>query len=286
MISNSNRKQLASEALKASAALRKKLGYDLSSPVNIYDLCERSLVPVRFVEINMEGMYIHLGEGVKPTIFISVLRPFHRKVYTCAHEFGHHHFGHGMNVDDISTSDGSYTNEEFLADTFASFLLMPPVGLKGAFIKRRLTFENITSIDCFLVACSFGVGYSTLVKHLLSNSYIEKTKADFLLRKSVKSIKQDIVGEDITTSLYVIDKHFSGKTIDVETSSYIVLPNDVVVEDEGSVEKIKNVFNGTLYKCLRPGITRVYALSVDWSCFMRIQKFQYVGLSRYRHLSD
>ncbi len=281
-----DRKRLASDALKSAASLRKKLGYDLSSPVNIYDLCERAEVPVRFVEINMEGMYVHLGEGIKPTILISALRPFHRKIYTCAHELGHHHFGHGMTVDEVSSSNAGYTHEEFLVDAFAGYLLMPPVGLKGAFIKRNLNFETITSLDCFVVACSFGVGYSTLIKHLLFNSYISQFKADSLLKVSLKKLKQSIISEDIKETLFVIDEYFPGKTLDIETSSYIVLPHGIVAEDERFLKEKKQISTGTLYQAVNTGMSRLYSKYNDWSCFVRIQNYEYVGLSRYRHLSN
>lgn len=286
MINSSNRKRLAAEALKASANVRKKFGYDLSSPVNIYDLCERAEVSVRFVEINMEGMYVNLGEGVKPTIFVSALRPFHRKIYTCAHEYGHHYFGHGMTVDEITESDGEYTPEEFLVDTFASYLLVPPLGLKGVFIKRNINLEKITPAECFAVACSFGVGYSTMVKHLQFNDCITKAQSNNLLRASLKSMKQELMGENKSGSLFFFDKKTSGRTIDIETNSWVLLPSDIIVEQEKFLTKYKVVDMGTIYQASNPGIVRVYTLSEDWSYFVRIQKQEYIGLSKYRHLAE
>jgi Zn-dependent peptidase ImmA (M78 family) len=286
VISNVNRAHLAREALTASSKLRKRYGYDLSSPLNIIDLCETAGVPVRFVDINMEGMYVQLGEGVKSTIFISALRPFHRKIYTCAHEFGHHYFGHGFSVDQITNSPSGYSAEEFLVDTLASYLLLPPIGLNAAFLKRKIQFEKATAIDCFTIASCFGVGYSTMINHLSFNAQIGKTKATQLLRQPLKAIKASIAGEDLGATLFVFDGHTANRTIDMETTGYILFPTDVELEETTNLLFYKHVSLGNLYKAVQPGLTRVFSTSNDWSCFVRIQQFQYVGLGKFRHLSN
>jgi len=286
MINNVQRKQLAREALQLSSSIRKKVGYDSFSTLNIFDLCEAIDVPVRFVDINMEGMYVQMGEGVKPTILISALRPFHRKVFTCAHELGHHVFGHGFTIDDVVRSGGHYTNEEFLVDAFGSYLLMPPLGIKSAMSKRGLDFQHLDPIDCLRISSSFGVGYATLINHLYFNGHIGKDKSENLLGTSLKSLKQSILGKSVSETLFVIDKHFSNKTIDIEVSGLILLPRDFEVENEDLLKSKTEVLEGMIYEAVSPGITRVYSRYSEWSSFVRIQAYQYVGLSRFRHLSD
>ncbi len=281
-----DRRQLAQEALIASSKIRKRYKFDMSSPLSMFDLADEAGVPVRFVNINMEGMYVHIGEGIKPTILISALRPFHRKVFTCAHEYGHHYFGHGLTVDEILSSDGSYNKNEFLVDTFASYLLMPPLGIKKAFSLRQLTFETATALDCFAIACSFGVGYSTFINHLKFNGHISHEQASCLLKQQPKKIKEFITGRNTPESVFFVDEHFLNKTIDVETTGYIVLPKDVVVEEKKYLKFCKELEHGALYQVLIPGFTRIYSNSRNWHCFLRIQTFQYIGLAKYRHLSD
>jgi len=285
VISNVNRAQLAKEALTASSKLRKRYGYDLSAPVNIFDLCDMAGVPVRFVDINMEGMYVQLGEGVRSMIFVSALRPFHRKIYTCAHEFGHHYFGHGFSVDQITSSPGGYSEEEFLVDTLASFLLLPPIGLKAAFAKRNIEINKATAIDCFMIASCFGVGYSTMINHLAFNAHIGELQASRLLRQSLKAIKSSIAGEDLGATLFAFDRHAANRTIDMETTGFILFPTDVEIEETANLVFYKHVPLGNLYKAIQSGITRVYSTTKDWSCFVRIQQFKYVGLGKFRHLS-
>lgn len=286
MIKQSTKIALATEALTASAKLRKKYGYDAFSPICIFDFCEKAGVSARFVDIDMEGIYVNLGEGLKPTILISALRPFHRKVYTCAHEFGHHHFGHGMTVEKMTKTTGGYNEDEFLVDAFASYLLMPPMGLKGTFNKRKIELIKVTPSDCLAVACYFGVGYSTLINQLNFNSYITDAQATTLLKNQPKSIKQNILGDKFSNTFFLVDENFKTTPIDVETKSLLLLPTDVEVDDEAYMKAVKNVAGGIVYEVVKPGISRLHSEEREWSAFVRIQKFEYVGLTKFRHLAD
>jgi FixJ family two-component response regulator len=53
---------------------------------------------VRFNNINMEGVY---RRGLPPRIHLSARRPLPRRAYNCAHELGHHVFGHGSSIDEL-----------------------------------------------------------------------------------------------------------------------------------------------------------------------------------------
>src|SRR5262245_7427423 len=119
-----DRRQLAHDAMIAAIKVRQSLGLDLVRPVCVYDICERMKVTVRFNAINMEGMYDRLP---KPRIHLSALRPLVRRNFNCAHELGHHVFGHGSTIDELR-ADGQADDEspkEVLANYFAAFLLLP-----------------------------------------------------------------------------------------------------------------------------------------------------------------
>ena len=92
------RKRLVMQGMQASITERTQAGIDLKSPTCIYSLCETHGVNVRFNDINMEGMY---DRQPKPRIHISALRPLARRAFTCAHELGHHVFGHGSTIDEL-----------------------------------------------------------------------------------------------------------------------------------------------------------------------------------------
>src|SRR5438874_13211824 len=106
----------------------------------------------------MEGTYL---KSDPPRILISALRPLFRRVFNCAHELGHHVFGHGSTIDELQ-EDGqekpAFEPNEFLVNAFAGFLLMPPLAVRRAFTLRGWRPETATPEQCFIVACSLGVG--------------------------------------------------------------------------------------------------------------------------------
>ena len=94
-----SRTDLAKRALEKSLEIREEYGYDFRSPLCVYELADRARVTVRFVDdVSMEGVYASLA---KPKILISSLRPAGRRAFTCAHELGHHFFGHGSTIDEL-----------------------------------------------------------------------------------------------------------------------------------------------------------------------------------------
>ncbi len=126
-------------AAKKTEHVRIKLSLRSLQPVNVFDVCEELGVRVRFLDVSMEGMYFSQAGGKNPAIIISSQRPLPRRVYTCAHELGHHLFGHGTKVDPLEEGlpdGGTYNEEERLVDTFAGLLLMPIAGVQAEF-KRR-----------------------------------------------------------------------------------------------------------------------------------------------------
>ena len=71
--------------------VRTRAGLGLEEAVCVYDLAEHLGIEVRFTDIpSMEGMYYLASE---PSIILSSLRPPGRRVFTCAHELGHHSNG-------------------------------------------------------------------------------------------------------------------------------------------------------------------------------------------------
>ena len=133
----SARRRLAQAALAMSLDVRAlpQLDFDTRVPVDIYEVCHSLGVPVQFVDINFEGMYVKHPRR----ILISALRPYPRRVFTCAHELGHHVFGHGATIDELVETTGTGPDvdpKEVLVQLFAGFMLMPVLGVSRAFSSR------------------------------------------------------------------------------------------------------------------------------------------------------
>jgi Zn-dependent peptidase ImmA (M78 family) len=279
-----DRRKNANRAIQLAAAVRQRTGATQHLPICIYDVCEKLNVAVRFIDNNMEGMY---QKGNRPQIYLSSKRPLARRAFNCAHELGHHEFGDGSSIDVLQENalTPSWDDpKEFLADSFAAHILMPIVGLRGAFNSRGLNCETATPTQLYVIACDFGVGYATLVTHLSTGlRMITVSRAAELKRWSPKTIRASLLGEDTKASLVVAGANRFNSRIDVEVGTLVLLPREAVV-DADKLRPVRQLKNGSLFEATKPGIAQIR--TSKWAAFARIARAEYMGLARYRHLED
>jgi Zn-dependent peptidase ImmA (M78 family) len=281
-----DRRALANRAMQAAITTRAKGQLDQHSPICIYGLCETLGVVVRFNKINMEGMY---QRGAPPRIHLSARRPLPRRAYNAAHELGHHVFGHGSSIDELREDAKEHPWEdpkEFLADTYAGFILMPTMGLRGAFTARGWSPETSTPVQMFTIACDFGVGYATLLTHLSASvNMISRAQAAVLQRTKPKALRAQILGVPTPEPLIVADRHRAGPTLDAEVKMLLLLPPGTKTTGD-SLAYERDLAGGRLFRAVRPGIAQASTDSSAWSVFVRVAPEEYVGLAQYRHLED
>jgi Zn-dependent peptidase ImmA (M78 family) len=285
-LSLSSRRTLSTQGMHESIRARAKTDAGLTGPLCIYKLCEAHGVVVRFVDVNMEGMY---QRSATPRIFISSLRPVARRAFNCAHELGHHLFGHGSTVDQLyeerSKEDRDQPNE-ILVNAFAAFALMPTLGLRDAFTRRKLNPGQATPEQLFAVASNFGVGYSTLVNHMAYGvETISPLRANELLKSSPKTIRASLLGAPTDAPLVVADEHWNANTLDLEVDALVLLPTGVSVDATVLAPK-GTAGSMELFQALAPGIRRATVPGTQWATFIRVSRKRYVGLAKYRHLED
>ena len=248
-----NRRALATQAMQAATATRAKAGLDQSSPICIYGMCETLGVKVRFNDINMEGMY---QRGVPPRIHLSARRPLPRRAYNCAHELGHHVFGHGSSIDELredAKAESWEDPKEFLADTFAGFTLMPIIGLRRAFSVRAWTPETATPMQMFTIACEFGVGYTTLLTHLAAGlNMLSRGRAAALQRVTPKALRMNILDALTPEPLIVADRHRAAPTLDVEVKTLLLFPPGATATGGGLAFE-RDLAAGRLFRAVKPG---------------------------------
>jgi len=283
---NIQKQGLAEQAKQKAINTRVAAGLDLKSPICVYALCDRLGLTVRFVDISMEGLYL---QNVEPKILLSALRPLTRRVFTCGHELGHHVFGHGSTLDNLienSERENCLQPEEFLADSFAGFLLMPIIGIRKAFASRGWSAESATPEQFFTVACCFGVGYETLITHMTySLKMVTALKANALLRIKPKTIREQVLGYSTLHPLIIADPKWEMPTIDAEVGSSLLLPAGTEASNDAILYK-NDYQKGRVFIANRPGIVRVYCQDKDWAVFVRVSAYQFVGLSQYRHFEE
>lgn len=277
---------LAREAQDKSLEVREEAGIPFGTPLNVYDLCEllQPRVRVRFADYSMEGCYCRSD---RPLIEVSALRPLGRRVFNTAHELGHHELGHpGMRLDEHFEEGKAYEDsdpDEFAANAFAGFLLMPKIGVRQAFSMRGWSISNPEPEHAFVVACHFGVGYETLVNHLAYGlRAIRHAQAQQMKKVHLPAIRRALLGTPSPGRLWVADRHYRMPTLDTEVGTMLLLP-------EGSTPEFNNIVHtgdlatGRVFSAVRTGITRVEAAE-GWAVMVRVARYQYSGWSTNRHL--
>ena len=283
-MNQSNRRELAMQAVSQSLKVRKRAKCSLTHPISVYDLCERLGVAVLLQDIpSMEGLYMPEAQP-KPTIILSSLRPTGRKAITCGHELGHHEFKHGKQWDELKEDRSKarrFEPEEYLADMFSSYLQMPKGAVESAFRLRRLSPDRCTSEQIFCLSTYFGVSYEAFVTHLERTlSLISMKRASELMSSSPKVLRQSLLGESCPQGLVVADHHWVERAIDVEVGDTILLPINTIVEG-ACIENLNSTSQNTVFTAIKPGIGRVVDSS-GWCSFIRVMKKGFVGLAIFR----
>jgi len=92
----SNR-QIILSAAGVALRVRQDVGIPPTDAVCAFDLAERLGLEVWFQDVpSMEAVYVRQPA---PTIVVTSLRPAGRRAFNCAHELGHHVFGHEAQLD-------------------------------------------------------------------------------------------------------------------------------------------------------------------------------------------
>jgi IrrE N-terminal-like domain len=280
-----SREQLARIALRSALELRRKAGVPRDEPICIYDFAESLGMEVWFVGgASFAGMY---PKGYK-RVFVPAERPPGRRAFTCAHELGHWRFDHGSRVEEIDFDRADHEiPEELLANTFASYLLMPRHAVLDAFARRGIQPAAADPVDIYSVACQLGVGYDTLLKHLRwSMNLLSLARLTDLSAVPPKEIRRSVLGTTTAGHLILAGSAWRKVPIDIEVGDFAVLPLSIrlVGSSAGVVEES---LYGTVVEALRPGLTQAVVDDPNgFAAMIRVSRRQFTGRGAYRHLED
>jgi Zn-dependent peptidase ImmA (M78 family) len=278
------RRRLALRASTTALRIRQKAQIAPHQPCNVFDVADGHGVEVRFAPLpSAEGVY---SPG-KPVIIVSSLRPAGRQAFTCAHELGHHAYGHGEQFDELIEERGKdrrFDPKEFEADCFASALLMPRTAILKGLSERGWSSKTLTPEQAYTLASWLGVGYGTLIANMhWGMGFLSPDQATALEKVKLPQIRKSILGQECRDHLVVVDAVWSGRAIDAQVDDLILLPPGAL---EGAVvEPVRVIAAGCLVRAIRPGVGR--AISADGTAhFVRVGRKQYAGLARFRHLEE
>lgn len=278
----SDRRSLFRQAMQAASALRDTTGFDQFSPADPYAAAAQLGVKVVFLGASMEGFYF---KGSPARILLSSLRPVPRRAFTCAHELGHHWFGHGSTIDQLQEDERPDASkpDEVLANGVAAFFLMPTVGLRGAFARRNWSMATANPLQIFIVSCEFGVGYLTLLNHISYTLREVSTARRAELEKwTPQRIRRELL-EDEYNSFLVLDAHSEAATFDVEKGAAVLLPLGGYA-DSGALVHVRSLPRYELYCAAKRGIASITGAAQ--ACEIRVMPKPYEGPASNRFLED
>lgn len=271
--------------MRAALKVRCSAGIPFQDALCVFDLAEELEVEVRFTDIpSMEAVYV---KEPGPLIVVSSLRPAGRRAFNCAHELGHHIFGHGSRVDEVREENAPkrLDPEEFAADCFAGYLLMPNLAVRRGFAERKWLPHSAEALQVYTVASWLGVGYSTLISHMRSSlGLLGPTDAERLLGTTPKQLRQAILGDLNCGELVIADGQWTGRAIDVQVGDIIVAPRGTTVEGQ-CAEILEDVKAGAVVAARSPGLGQVLD-HTGWAAFVRVSRAGFVGRCAYRHFEE
>lgn len=282
-----HRADLAGDAYREALRLRVKTGRASNMPVCPFDLADQIGVEVRYVDIpTLEAMYVEDGE---PKILVSADRPAGRQRFSCAHELGHHVYGHGtrFSCHDLSPQQRrSVSEDEYIAQAFAGYLLLPKAAVRYAFMVRGWDPRVAVVEQYYTVASWLGVSFEALVTHCEVGLRL-LTRSDAMSLHSMKlpNLRQQITGQAISGHLAVVDSFSTESATDLRVGDFVLAPTGSHAIG-GAIMVQAEMAAGALFRARRPGLSGIQLPSPSGLCTVRVARAGYVGRAIFRHLED
>ncbi|MFI5882039.1 ImmA/IrrE family metallo-endopeptidase [Streptomyces sp. NPDC051554] len=133
-----------------------------------------------------------------PAVLLNAALDVITQRHTAAHELGHHRLHHRSTYDqDLDPAarwgDGSWPQEEKVAEAFAAWFLMPRPAVLAA--AGRIAGGRPRSPEhAYLVARALGTSYAGTVRHLVRLSLLHGNQADQWLKITPAALKSSLVG--------------------------------------------------------------------------------------------
>ena len=173
-----------------AAMLRKRLGEDSSSPINIVAMAQaiEGLTIVYYpLGENLSGMCIKGQEG-NNLIAINSSMTLGRQRFSLAHEFYHLYFDENM-ISVCAKKINSGKEIERSADMFASYFLMPDAALQvmAEKLASRHPDEELSLNDVIRIEQYFGVSHQAAVYRLMHTPFVSEAAGNSFLGEAVRS---------------------------------------------------------------------------------------------------
>lgn len=195
-----NWKTASTVSLNASAKALRKWEIPTNSWIDVFDVPKALGVFLMFRPMGKLGAAVISEPGSRAGIIVNSNHPLSKQRYSVAHELGHIYFNHPTTVDvaDIfeSAPPNLKTKEEKLAESFASWFLMPP-SLMDSYTAERGIKRIDTPAEAYQMALFLGTSYEATINHLQFTKRLSRARAASLLKTQPRQIKKRTLGDDL-----------------------------------------------------------------------------------------
>ncbi|TQL97712.1 uncharacterized protein DUF955 [Actinoallomurus bryophytorum] len=200
-------------------------------PIDIYSAIGDAEVVLMWRPMPRQfGAYINELRS-RPGILVNNGLPHAAQRHTAAHELGHHRLGHRSttdeNLDPPDKGWSGWTDEEKVAESFASWFLMPRRAVLTAL--GRLGLERPQSPDdVYMLALLLGTSYRSTIRHLPNLRLASRDLARQWARVPPKKIKARLDNAALpptssSSDVWVIDKNFAGTELTVHLGDRLIV---------------------------------------------------------------
>lgn len=183
------------EAMILAAETRERLGLDGFERLDVFDAVVADGLKLMFRPLqHVAGFYEPARAGAGPGVLINGGHPLSLQRYSAGHEYGHHLFGHGRQVDrDGEPRPGrpTATPDEQRAEAFSAWFLMPPEGAQTVLDRLGIP-RPATEQEAYTLALRLGVSYRAMCIHLPSLGLVHRATAEAWARLALKSVKRQL----------------------------------------------------------------------------------------------
>jgi hypothetical protein len=176
--------------------------------------------------------------------------------------------------------------EEYTADVFSSFLLMPPALMRKMMAIGFINNENPSARQLYRLSTCLDVSYSGLLTHLSENlKIIPHCTVEMLAKIKLSSIREEIVGEAATGSRVLeVDKAIPFNALFAETGDLLCLSDFSSEQLLKFCAKEQAVGRG-LWRFIRAGSFQLIAPPGN-VLVVHIRRSDFTGRACFQYLED
>ena len=172
---------------------------NFTEPIDIFRIIREAKIELFFrpLEGKADGYYVPPTNSRKAGVLLNSRRPLSRKRYTAAHELCHFLRNDTPRVrvevmsEECGVTGKGVSDEESLADFFASHFLMPPKLVTNFYRKLGLKKEPLSPAEVYRLSLCMGTSYLATCHQLTNLEFISREHSEKLLKIKPQQIKTE-----------------------------------------------------------------------------------------------